>query len=153
MKNISLIILTLFIGFSGISQVNVGYYYTYENNDTAYSFNVTGQNLDTEMLKLQSILGEPVSETSNLIVWEELNIPGLGEHITLKLNDGLLTEKKKSSRFVPFKEGNKEDQIKAMKDNQFRYFGLEFYQKDNTNVVTTSELKKVAQEFIEEVIK
>ena len=152
MKKITLILAILLIGFSGFSQV-VNVITTLQKNDTTYSFNIIGKNLDVQFGTLYSIIGGPVSENAGEIIWENIHIPGLGEHVSLKVEDGFLTMKKKYAQFKPFKEGDKEEQIKGMEENQQREINFVFYNKDSSNVINSIELKNVAIKYIEGIIQ
>ena len=104
MKKLFLSAIAIFIGLTLYSQQQkVNPISIIGKTNTTYQFTITGKNLDEELSKLKTNLGKPLTESEGEIIWNNINIPNIGDDLQLKMVDGLLTTKGNTAKFKPFK--------------------------------------------------
>jgi hypothetical protein len=159
MKKLFLSAIAIFIGLSLYSQQEkVSSICILGKTDTTYQFTITGKNLDEELSKLKTNLGKPFTESEGEIIWNNVDIPNIGNDLQLKLVDGLLTTKRSTAKFKPFKDTknknkSKNCQLKCLDENKNRQFYFTVLDKDNNNIIVNKTMKIAVNEYLENIIK
>jgi len=159
MKKLFLSAFAIFIGLSLYpQQQKVKSISIFGKSDTTYKFTITGKDLDEELSKLKTSLGKPLTESEWVIIWNNVNIPNVGNDLQLKLVDGLLTTKGCDARFKPFvdtknKNKSKNCQLKCLDENKNRRLYFTVMDKANNNIVVNEAMKVAVTEYLENIIK
>ena len=159
MKKLFLSAIAIFIGLTLYSQQQkVNPISIIGKTNTTYQFTITGKNLDEELSKLKTNLGKPLTESEGEIIWNNINIPNIGDDLQLKMVDGLLTTKGNTAKFKPFKytknkNKSKYCQLKCLDENKNRQLCFTVLDKDNNNIIANEAMKMSVNEYLENIVK
>jgi hypothetical protein len=151
MKKVFVSTIAILVGLTLFAQQKIDVISICGKTDTTYQFTITGKNLDVEMSKFYTVCGKPESECSGETTWDNIEIPGVGTGLQLKLTDGLLTCNGEKSKFKPFKNPkDKTCQLKCLEENQSRQFVLTVIDKES-NIVNNETMKEAVIEYLENI--
>ena len=98
-------------------------------------------------------LGENFDNTYGIIEWENINIPEIGNDITIRMLDYILNnESKLSNSFLLKSEEDKNERVANLKKKERRELMLKFKDKNGVNIICDKDLKTKMVNYIEAII-
>lgn len=112
-----------------------------DNHDTAYTFTIHYPNYEECRKILMLSWGRPDAHEAGKIVWNKLNLSGIGNEMEVTLYDGIFTMDTKGGSFAPFvNDQEKYDKIPKLKPEECRQLVLIFESQDGKNLIRQKEM-------------
>ncbi|MEI6575890.1 MAG: hypothetical protein WCO63_06910 [Bacteroidota bacterium] len=158
MKRILLLAIFAFFAINAFSQSDlplVKVSHDEYNNDTVRTFTLVNTDHDQSIKKLIEVWGAPVKNTPGNISWQNINIPGVGENISIELYDGILGMlPNKGLSFKTFRDASdKEQRIKNMTDNEHRITDIVFFNNMRKKIINSESTENAVMKFFNENLK
>jgi hypothetical protein len=127
-----------------------------ETKATLTTFMIFNTDKDGYEANLIQLIGNPVQNSSGMLLWKNIRVDGLGQVPQVKLFDGLLTHDtmNRSSCFVPFTDAeDKQRKLASLQSNQIRQMRIVFVDNNGDCIIHNDEQAAVSKRFLSGALK
>jgi hypothetical protein len=156
MKNTLLLILVIINAtklYSQITEKIIYVNYSYNEQDTTRTFSIGTGHEDISIETLLKVWGKPKSHFGGDIVWNKINIDGVGFELNVKIKDGILTMNKNNTATFKTFLIRKKKRKNNLKPNETRWLKVEILDKNGINIVNSKEIEIKINNILTAVLK
>jgi hypothetical protein len=121
----------------------------FDFGETYRIFSITQANFDQTKAKFVKHFGKPVKSTISIMQWNKINIPEVGENLTITLQDGIFESGPGDPSYMTF--GDKAMKAKALQNTsatKFRMMRLKVTNSENINVIRNNALEDAMMDLL-----
>jgi hypothetical protein len=122
----------------------------FDYGETFRTFSITQVNFENAKAKFIKQLGKPSTNTLGTLKWKNINLPEIGENLTLTLQDGVFETEPGDVTYTVF--ADKKTKVRALQSlsaTKFRMLSFKITNAENINVIRNNNLEAEAMKFLE----
>ncbi len=122
----------------------------FDYGETYRTFSITQVNFENAKAKFIKQLGKPSTNTLGTLQWKNINIPEVGENLTLTLQDGVFETEPGGVSYTVF--ADKKTKVRALQNlsaKKFRMLSFKITNAENINVIRNNKTEEEAMMFLE----
>lgn len=122
----------------------------FDYGETYRTFSITQLNIDRAKAKFIQNLGTPSINSLSTLQWKNINLPEIGENLTITLHDGVVEKNEEGISYTIFTD--KKMKVKALQNltaNKFRMLSFKITNSENINVIRNNKLEEEGLLFLE----
>jgi hypothetical protein len=122
----------------------------FDYGETFRTFSITQVNVENAKAKFIKQLGKPSTNTLGTLQWKNINLPEIGENLTLTLQDGVFETVPGGASYTVFEDKKtKVRALQSLSSTKFRMLSFKITNAENINVIRNNKLEAEAMNFLE----
>lgn len=124
----------------------------FDFGETYRTFSITQVNFENAKAKFIKQLGKPSTNTLGTLKWKNINLPEIGENLTLTLYDGVFEKGPGGASYMVFID--KKMKVRALQSisaTKFRMLRFEITNAEKINAIRNNKLEEEAMKFLEKL--
>lgn len=124
--------------------------YSYGKSDTTSTFSINKVEIDKAIELMISKFGNPVTKKAGNVVWQKINIQGVGDELTMKLLDGIFSfDDYTYMTFSDYKD--KSERLSNLTKSRVRNCTLEILNNYGLNIIDEKNEVEIIQRIFNEL--
>ena len=122
----------------------------FDYGETFRTFSITQVNFENAKAKFIKQLGKPSTNTLGTLQWKNINLPEIGENLTLTLYDGVFEKGPGGASYTVY--ADKKAKVRALQSlsaTKFRMLRFNITNSEKINVIRNNNLEEEAMKFLE----
>lgn len=122
----------------------------FDYGETYRTFSITLVNFENAKAKFIKQLGKPSTNTLGTLQWKNINLPEIGENLTLTLHDGVFEKGPGDASYTVY--ADKKTKVRALQNlsaTKFRMLRFEITNSEKINAIRNNKLEDEAMKFLE----
>ncbi len=134
-----------------VSQIaKIGVDKQFDYGETFRTFSITQVNFENAKAKFIKQLSKPSTNTLGTLQWKNINLPEIGENLTLTLQDGVVDIEPGDVSYMIFTDKKiKVKELQNLSATKFRVLRFNITNAEKINVIRNNNLEAEAMKFLE----